>query len=927
MAVRRRKRAGRVLFQALEPRRLLNSALDANGLLTVDGTSGNDDISLAVANGTLTVTLNSVTDGTFDVTQVNAIQVSGLDGDDSISLAGVPINATLSGGNGDDGLVGGAGSDFMSGNDGNDSFFANDGQPDTLDGGDGTDTASTFDSSDTFVSIESGIPVAKVTVTLGGNPIVNGSTTPIDFGTVTQGQTGPTRTFTVKNDGTDALTVGAPVLPAGFTLIDPLVGPIEPGGSESFTIQVDTSAVGLESGTVTLSNSDPTQNPFTFAIQATVIPAPPQLPEVSVNLTGTDIVDGQTTPIDFGTVNQNGTPASLSFTVVNDGTGALNLGNLSVPAGYTITDGLVASLNPGEMDTFTVRLDVATLGVKNGNISFSNNDTNEDPFTFAITGVVQVGAAPDTIVTQARPATTIDNGNSTVEFGNREAGALGPTRTFRVRNDGNAPLNVGDIVVPSGFVLIDPLIGPLAPGASESFVIQLDTSGAPGTRDGFVSIPSDDPNKNPFRFRIRGNVLPPGAGPTPAITVNAVGAHGILRGVVSGASAFSFGTVLKNTRLTRAARTFRVANNGDADLKLGKISMPAGFVVLDGLVAALKSGQTDLLTIAIDTTGTGTKSGNVSFSNNDGNENPFSFGVSGTVSDSLPGGGAPEVTVTLTDGTPIGDGAASALSFGTANQGAAGPTRTFRVKNDGGSNLTVGSVSVPSGFSLISPLAGPIVPGSMASFTVRMNTNSTGGKSGQISFSTNDSNENPFNFPISGVVNPVVSGGPAVTASLASGTLTVNGTSAIDTIAFSISAGGLNVIANRSTVAGSPFNGVRRIVVNGNDGDDRIDASALNVPVTLNGGNGNDTMIGGKGDDVLNGGNGNDVLDGGDGDDSLFGGANDDVLTGGPGLDSMKGDDGNDTINAADGLSDLLVDGGAGNDTIHKDRIDSSTNT
>ena len=41
--------------------------------------------------------------------------------------------------------------------------------------------------------------------------IINGSTTPIDVGTVTQGQTGPTRTFTVRNDGTDALTVGVMV--------------------------------------------------------------------------------------------------------------------------------------------------------------------------------------------------------------------------------------------------------------------------------------------------------------------------------------------------------------------------------------------------------------------------------------------------------------------------------------------------------------------------------------------------------------------------------------------------------------------------------------------------------------------------------------------------------------------------------------------
>jgi hypothetical protein len=41
----------------------------------------------------------------------------------------------------------------------------------------------------------------------------------------------------------------------------------------------------------------------------------------------------------------------------------------------------------------------------------------------------------------------------------------------------------------------------------------------------------------------------------------------------------------------------------------------------------------------------------------------------------------------------------------------------------------------------------------------------------------------------------------------------------------------------------------------------------------------------------------------------------------------MKGEDGNDTLNAADGLADLLVDGGLGTDTIHKDRVDNATGT
>src|SRR5438874_2289730 len=71
-------------LDALEPRRLLASTLDGSGLLTVDGTAGNDDISIAVSNNSLTVSLNGGNDGTFAADQVTSIEVSGLDGDDSI---------------------------------------------------------------------------------------------------------------------------------------------------------------------------------------------------------------------------------------------------------------------------------------------------------------------------------------------------------------------------------------------------------------------------------------------------------------------------------------------------------------------------------------------------------------------------------------------------------------------------------------------------------------------------------------------------------------------------------------------------------------------------------------------------------------------------------------------------------------------------
>jgi Ca2+-binding RTX toxin-like protein len=83
---------------------------------------------------------------------------------------------------------------------------------------------------------------------------------------------------------------------------------------------------------------------------------------------------------------------------------------------------------------------------------------------------------------------------------------------------------------------------------------------------------------------------------------------------------------------------------------------------------------------------------------------------------------------------------------------------------------------------------------------------------------------------------------------------------------------------------------------------------------TLNGGAGNDTLLGGDGNDYLYGGEGNDYLYGNIGNDTLNGGAGNDTLNGGAGDDSLDGSVGNDTLLGGDG-NDILV-GGAGNDLL-----------
>jgi hypothetical protein len=90
--------------------------------------------------------------------------------------------------------------------------------------------------------------------------------------------------------------------------------------------------------------------------------------------------------------------------------------------------------------------------------------------------------------------------------------------------------------------------------------------------------------------------------------------------------------------------------------------------------------------------------------------------------------------------------------------------------------------------------------------------------------------------------------------------------------------------------------------VNAGEGDDTVSvASAVEVPVTMRGGPGRDTLTGGGGPDKLIGGDGNDKLAGRGGDDLLFGGEGNDEIFGGGGDDILRGGTGHDTVTGGTG--------------------------
>lgn len=113
----------------------------------------------------------------------------------------------------------------------------------------------------------------------------------------------------------------------------------------------------------------------------------------------------------------------------------------------------------------------------------------------------------------------------------------------------------------------------------------------------------------------------------------------------------------------------------------------------------------------------------------------------------------------------------------------------------------------------------------------------------------------------------------------------------------------------------------------GGAGADRYDGrGATLITGAILGGLGNDTLLGGGGDETLHGDENLDTILGGGGDDQLFGGAQSDYLDGGDGnddlnggadFDELSGSAGEDILLGGDG--GLIGHGGSGNDSLFVD--------
>ena len=107
------------------------------------------------------------------------------------------------------------------------------------------------------------------------------------------------------------------------------------------------------------------------------------------------IVDGSTTPslnnkTDFGLADYNTDIVTKTYTIQNTGVTTLTIGTVSITgtnaSEFSVTSSPASSVSSGGSTTISIAFDPNSVGLKTATVSIVNNDTDEDPYDFAIQG-------------------------------------------------------------------------------------------------------------------------------------------------------------------------------------------------------------------------------------------------------------------------------------------------------------------------------------------------------------------------------------------------------------------------------------------------------------------------------------------------------------------------------------------------------------
>ena len=219
-----------------------------------------------------------------------------------------------------------------------------------------------------------------------------------DFGSVDISSGTANHTYIIENSGTSDLTLsGNPIVEIGgthsadFSVLTQPTSPISADSSSSFTVQFNPSATGVRSATISITNNDSDEAPYTFSIQGTGV-----TPELNIVGNSLTINHADTTPslsdfTQFIPTKVSSDQSTRSYFLENQGTAQLTVTDISISgthsSNFTVDSTAVgATIAASASVPITVTFDPSDKGVRTATIKITSADADENPYTFTIEG-------------------------------------------------------------------------------------------------------------------------------------------------------------------------------------------------------------------------------------------------------------------------------------------------------------------------------------------------------------------------------------------------------------------------------------------------------------------------------------------------------------------------------------------------------------
>ncbi|KAA0213788.1 choice-of-anchor D domain-containing protein [bacterium] len=457
-----------------------------------------------------------------------------------------------------------------------------------------------------------------------------------DGGTDFVGATSPgtplTLTYTVRNRSAYSLSLTTPLAaPASTVNCSAVVTTqppaiVGPGYNVTFAMEVVPAAPGVWSFTWSLWNNDPDEDPYDLTVTGTAV-APP--PECDV-YRGTAVADGSVDTLGASTV---GVPVTLSYVIANTvqhstlTLGAMVVGATASNCSATIVVMPAVSIAGGATDLLVIELTALGAGPFSCSVSFTNNDSNENPYDWTIAGTATPPPLPECDVW--RGSLAIADGS--VDTQGALAATVPHTVTYTIENSGTAALILNGapqlvVVTPGSNVIASVTISPSATVAAQgTTLVEITfTVLANGPFDFQISFDSNDTDENPYQWTVSGNGT---AAPEIGVTRDQVTASV----VVYDGGDDDIGDGVSGSPLTL---TYSIANTGNAPLNL---TLPVSVTGASNCTVAVTAqpnavvpaGSSTTLVFVVTPLTAQSFSFSVSIANDDPNENPYNWTARG----------------------------------------------------------------------------------------------------------------------------------------------------------------------------------------------------------------------------------------------------------------------------------------------------------